>query len=365
MATNVIDPLQDLAFFHQPETASLSDNKEKGGFIRVLAEPIVNGFKAVPQLTTGFANLLKNQSRYAHPYVERDNEGGNFCGHDPANPRFVMQHNPYFEPAEIDDLGCKRRPQILYDIVEKIKCYYDDPSVIEVLHMANAHQRTSDKQRRSEFREAIVNLLSVMVMYMDLGSLRVGQPTKEGGFFNYSIEWMAEKAKLSLSRANRALSAINDAMLIHSYQFRELVNEEKKEYIAHNASRVFDLDFFKMLDIDQQKLGKARKLAHKKQQDKETAHQSTLSDKEQAVLNLNMKKVMRGIDPKKPSLNKINAAQNEDEKDRIARLHNRRTQVLLDLSHDPRFHGDSEALYAAAKQRFQELGLLTDNERAT
>lgn len=42
-----------------------------------------------------------------------------------------------------------------------------------MLHIANNHKRTSDRQRRSEAREAVVNLLSVMVMNMDLGLLPV------------------------------------------------------------------------------------------------------------------------------------------------------------------------------------------------
>jgi hypothetical protein len=58
---------------------------------------------------------------YFHIYVKRENTGSNFCGHDPKNPRFVMQNHPYFVPAEIDDLDDKRRPQILYDIVERVK----------------------------------------------------------------------------------------------------------------------------------------------------------------------------------------------------------------------------------------------------
>lgn len=162
--------------FDQPKKEQAPAEEKQGWFIRVIREPVVNGIKAVPELTTGFVNLLK--SRYSHIYVERDNTGGNFCGHDPAKPRFIMQNHPYFESAEIDDLGCKRRPQILYDIVEKIKTYYHHPDVIPVLQHANADKRCSGKKRRSEYREAVVNLLSVMIMYMDLGSLRVGQPTK-------------------------------------------------------------------------------------------------------------------------------------------------------------------------------------------
>jgi hypothetical protein len=38
-----------------------------------------------PKLATGFVNLLKTP--YFHIYVERENTGGNFCGHDPKSPK--------------------------------------------------------------------------------------------------------------------------------------------------------------------------------------------------------------------------------------------------------------------------------------
>ncbi len=92
----------------EPIEDEIPEEEEKGWFIRVLREPVANSIKALPELTTGFVNLLKTP--YYHVYIERENTGGNFCGHDPKAPRFVMQNHPYFTPAEIDDLGDKRRP---------------------------------------------------------------------------------------------------------------------------------------------------------------------------------------------------------------------------------------------------------------
>jgi len=335
-----------------------SVNEKQGWFIRTLSPAFVNHLNVAPKLATGFAELLK--SGFSHVYVERENRGGNFCGHHPATPRFVIKNYPYRVPAEIDDLGTKRRPAILYDIVERIKKYYDDPDTIPPLQTAHFDKRTSERKRRSEFREAIVNLLSVMTM--DLGSMRVGQPTKEGGFFNYSLKWLAKKANLSFSRAKRAMSALNDAMLISSYQYRELIDKEKKQYVAHNAARVFDIEFFRMLGINKQKFGKARKLAHQKQKDKEFVYQIEIREKEDAVAKLTMKKVMRSLGSRK-KLKSVNLPENEDEKAKIARLHRRRTQVLIDLTADPRFHGNDEGLRAAVQQRFIELNLLTAQEK--
>ncbi len=233
-----------------------------------------------------------------------------------------------------------------------------------LIHTANADKRISERKRRSESRESIVNLLSVMILNMDLGSLRVGQPLKEGGFFSYGIEWLAEKANLPLSRAKNAMSDLNDSMMIASYQYRELVNKEKKEYIAHNSIRVFDLSFFKMLEIDQQKFGKARKLANKKQKDKEAVHESTLSMKEQAMLDLNMKKIMKSVDPDNNALKSVNSAQNQEEKAKANRFAKQRTAVLVELMGYPELRNDSEALEQALHQRLKALNLLNDREKS-
>jgi len=339
-----------------------NDNNEQHGWsLRGLSHAFINGINATPTLSTGLVNLFK--SRYAHAYVPRENQGGNFCGHDPAKPRFMMNHNPYFTGDKIDELGKKRRPKILYTIVDRIKLYYHDPDIMPVMQIANRHKRRSDRKRSSAARERTVNLLCAMILNMDLSTLRIGQPLKGGGFFNYSLEWLAEKAGLSESRAKRAMSDLLDTTLIHSYPRCELVDKEKQEYIAHNASRVFDFQFFRMLDIDQRELSKARQYASKKQKDNETAYQKEATQKQDAVNKLTMQKIMRGLDGRKPTLRDINKAENEDKASKVARLQKRRNQVLMDMAQNPRFHGNEEALSEAVHQRFIELNLLTDIEK--
>ena len=264
------------------------EEEKQGWSIPTFPAAFVNPYIA-PLLVTSFINLCKNT--YSLISIKRCNEGGNFCGHNPAEPRFVMQHHAYFAKQENDDLGNKRRPQILYDIVERVKAYYHDPDVMPMLHIANSDKRKSDRKRRSETREAVVNLLSVMIMNMDLNSFRVGQPMAGGGFFNYSLEWLAEKAKISFSRAKRAMSDLNDAMIISSFQYREMINKDRKEYIAHNAARLFDSDFFTILEINPQKLGEARKVSYQKQVAQKAAHQIAEAEKEQAIARLNMKRI--------------------------------------------------------------------------
>jgi hypothetical protein len=82
----------ELGETYEPIEDELPEEEEKVSFIRVLREPVVNSIKALPELAIGFVNLLKTP--YFHIYVERENTGGNFYGHDPKNPRFVMKNHP-------------------------------------------------------------------------------------------------------------------------------------------------------------------------------------------------------------------------------------------------------------------------------
>ncbi len=340
--------------------ATTETAKKEGWRIDNFTPAFVDPFKALPELSTAFINLVKNSySRVEIPGLnkhakKRVNEGGNFCGHDPAVPYFIMRNHPYFARQSVDDLGNKRRSQILYDIVERIKVYYTDTDRIPSLHQANSHKRTSDRQRNSSRREALINLLTVMVMNMDLASLRVGQPKKGGGFFSYGLKWLARKAELSFSRAKRTMSDLNNSMIITSYQYRELINEKTKEYKAYNASRLFDMSFFRMLEIDEQKLGEARNYSYEKQ----LSNASAISKKEQAVFDLNMKKILKAADPNDKSLKKAHLAANEDERKKALRLAKKRNETLFALLEErPELRDDSVALDAAIEQRFKQLKL--------
>jgi hypothetical protein len=374
-AIATLNPLDFLAYDDQITLHTLFDNptrvkepdtetEKNGWFIRHFPISLVDPFKALPTLATGLVTLSK--SCYSRVAIKRVNTGGNFCGHDPVNPYFVMRNHPYFVPQSIDDLGNKRRSQILYDIVERVKAYYHDPDTLPSLQQANHEKRTSDRQRNSSRREALVNLLMVMVMNMDLPSFRVGQPRKNGGFFNYSLKWLAKKAELSFSRAKRAMSDLNHSMLISSYQYRELIDKERKEYIAHNASRRFDEEFFKMLEIDEQKLGEARDYSYNQQKSKRAINASGMTKKEQAVFNLNMKKIVKALDPNDKSLKAAHFAKNEDEKQKAARIAKKRNQVLFALLDEyPELRNDSVALDKSIQQRFKALNLLSDNTNTT
>jgi len=142
-------------------------------------------------------------------YVPRANLGGNFCGHDPRNPRFTLTR-----PAKTGKGGI---PLVLTLCAERFKSYYDNPRrLIPALDLANG----SARQQRSERREACVLLLTALLKYMDLASLRVGIPTQDG-FLSLTVDYIAEQTGMTLKRAERALADLKTAGLVTIAQARQ------------------------------------------------------------------------------------------------------------------------------------------------
>lgn len=136
--------------------------------------------------------------------TQRINLGGNFCGHHPLHPRLELAIPP--------KTGKKGIPPILSLLINCIRDYYHDgPKLIPSLDRANG----SNRKQRSCRREACVQLLSAMVKFCDLVTLKVGIPTKDG-FKNLSLETLAKHAGLSISRAERAFADIKKAGLFSS-----------------------------------------------------------------------------------------------------------------------------------------------------
>lgn len=182
------------------------------------------------------ANLLQRK------YTPRENEGGNFCGHNPAFPRFVLDENPYEAESKEDGTGCKRRARILYKTTEKIKSYYKDTDVIPTLAAVN----NSTRRQRSERREACIALMEALILNMDIASMRVGYPSRDG-FQNYSLEWLANTAKISFSRAKRALSDLKKSGIITVKQAREFLDDGS--FKGLNAVKRLSEAFFQVLGL--------------------------------------------------------------------------------------------------------------------
>ena len=125
---------------------------------------------------------------------------GNRCGHDPGAPR-------WFDPPS----SHARRPGILRKLSERLRDYYRAPrKFIPSLDTANG----SDRQQRSERREACLALLGCIVHYSDLVTLRVGIPQADGSFAGLTMPFLAELSGLGERRAERAIHDLKIAGLV-------------------------------------------------------------------------------------------------------------------------------------------------------
>ena len=142
-------------------------------------------------------------------YVPRENLGGNFCGHAPLSPRFTLAR-----PAKTGKGGI---PRVLTLCAERLKDYYYGPrKVIPSLDLANG----SERQQRSERREACVLLLTALLKYTDLTSLRVGIPTQDG-FLSLTVDFIAKQTGMTLKRVERALADLKTSGLVTLSQPRK------------------------------------------------------------------------------------------------------------------------------------------------
>ena len=134
----------------------------------------------------------------AHAYVPRENEGGNYCGHDPQSPQLSLAI-----PAP------ENAPKILSLLRERLPDYFDKPSVLPSLNFANG----STRQQRSERRESCIRVISALLKFTDIASLRVGVPTADG-FMGLTFPLLAKHAGMGLKRLERAVADLKSAGLL-------------------------------------------------------------------------------------------------------------------------------------------------------
>ncbi len=157
---------------------------------------------------------------------------GNNCGHNPDSPR-------WFEPPKQHT-----RPKIIEKAIQEIRHYYQEPaSIIPSLNLANG----SDRQQRSERREACLSLLGCLLHYLDLATLRVGIPQNDTSFQGISMPFIAEKTGLNLKRAERAVRDLVKSGLITVHPLCEKLSDTL--YKGYAAIRTISAKLFTIFGL--------------------------------------------------------------------------------------------------------------------
>lgn len=174
---------------------------------------------------------------------------GNRCGHDPDAPRF-------FTPPE--HFADRAWPKLIGKAVDRLQDYYRTRRLLHSLNMANG----SARQQRTERAEACIALLSVMLHYTDLASLRVGRPGADGrAMRGITLPDLASWAGLTLRRAERACHDLVAAGLVKVHQPRQQAPDG--EWFGLAAIRTISKHLFGALGLGE-RLHRERQAASKR-----------------------------------------------------------------------------------------------------
>lgn len=232
-----------------------------------------------------------------HPYVHRINVGGNFCGHQPSNPRVALT-----EPIKQGKGGI---PGVLLEAMRRCMDYYVSPWKIPSLNLANG----SDRQQRSERREACLSTMWAILKYTDLVTLKVGVPTSKGGFVNLTVRYLARHTGLQQRRVERALADLQRAGLVGVHPRCEKRPDGSYKGLA--AIKAVNKLFFSIFGL-QFRLGFERKRAAKRLEKKQRQQRAKAGNRTAAARrNLTARAALDKAGSSIQHLNKNTAPQDE------------------------------------------------------
>ncbi|MBK8183260.1 MAG: hypothetical protein IPK63_10355 [Candidatus Competibacteraceae bacterium] len=209
--------------------------------------------------------------------------GGNRCGHQPTAPRFHHIHLPAdANPA---------RPALIIKAIHQLWHYYQTPrdACWDPLSQGERHQHLNRqlaaaggpatdtgqvlraklarwRQQRSERRESLIAVLSLMFYYTDIVTLKVAIP-HGNDWLGLSAPWIAQQTTLSLSRVKRALATLaRCTLLINTGRGRQF-DRRRRCWVGTGWGPVRRLSFrlIRALGLEvswQQAQRKARKPVH-------------------------------------------------------------------------------------------------------
>ena len=192
---------------------------------------------------------------------------GNNCGHIPDKPR-------WFAPPEKH----ANRPGILRRIIQSIRDYYARPG--EILPGLNAANE-SDRQQRSERREACVAILGCILHYTDLVTLRVGIPQPDGSMAGLTMPFLAALSGLGERRAERAIHDLKAAGIITVHSICQQLEDATYKGVA--AIRTVTKHLFTALGLNAWLEHERRKALERKNKKAEKKRRKGLANVQMAM----------------------------------------------------------------------------------
>lgn len=134
---------------------------------------------------------------------------------------------------------------------------------LAMLQRINAKKRVSTRTMRKDQRNAISALLQVLLSHLDLKTMQIGIYNPETNvFIHLSLEYLAKKARLTLRRAQRAMSWLYDAGYVVGFR-QSSFDLDTNEYCHKPSVRKISLFLLQDLGITNLALQRARNKSRK------------------------------------------------------------------------------------------------------
>lgn len=196
-------------------------------------------------------NSRRTTRNTREPSEHEPARSGNRCGHDPASPR-------HFEPPP----DHQQRPSVIRRFIDRVRGYFHTPEKIPSLAGAHHARKVAAapegdhkpprkvRKVRSERREACCSLLGAIAHYCDLPTLCLSVPQPDGSMLAIPMQTLADRAGLSLRRAERAMRDIREGGLLTSHQRAE--QKPDGTYRGRAAIRVVPQSVFGLFGLEEQ-----------------------------------------------------------------------------------------------------------------
>lgn len=186
-------------------------------------------------------------------------------GHDKHHlDRTNYGYNPYDLEQRKDHLGLQRRPQFIYDVIDRLFLAVLYPERYRDLFFHKTGYHVSrwggcTRQIRSEGRESMLKVLIVLLLNFNPRRMISGVRKDDGTWGGLEIEELARRAELSYSRAKEALRNLERTNIIWEGKQKREKDNETGQWRGYAVVRAFKFTLFFSLKLGK-KLESARVL---------------------------------------------------------------------------------------------------------
>lgn len=193
-------------------------------------------------------------------------------GHDKHHFDRTAVYSPFDAGEKFDHLGLKRRPRIVYEVIDRMLhavLHPQDNKPIFFRRTKYKVQKWDDymRQIRSEGRESMIKVL--VTLLLNWNPRRMISGIEEAGkWLGLSIAEVARRSGLSKSRVKEALRNLERTDILWTGKQKRTYDKQTGQWRGYAVVRAFKPTLFAALEIDQ-KVWKARAYVPKPQTQKD------------------------------------------------------------------------------------------------